>query len=631
MQHSRVFLCLGLVLASLLSQGTALAEPDTTYLQALQSAARDAKVAQTREWRDLLHYERGRFGRGWRSLVVSPDFFLSPDGRHDPQAELDATLAAFFSKSETATGQHPQCAYIARYQWLRERLDFDPERLPPHRCARFEDWYAAIDPGQATLVFPAAYLNSPSSMFGHTLLRLDPAEGRTRLDAYAINYAAQTTETNGLAFALLGLTGGYPGNFSIMPYYSKVNEYNAIENRDIWEYELNLEQRELRRLLEHAWELGPVHFDYYFFDDNCSYMLLSLLDVARPGMGLTDDFGLYAIPNDTVRAVLAEEEMLRDVAFRPSNQTEIAHRLRFLDREEETLALALAEGKLSADAAEVGALDSTRQAQVLDVASRYVQYRAKDISAEARRERYLELLRARSRHGRDETAPIARPESRPDEGHGSGRVALGVGQSAGEDFAELRFRPAYHDLMDPTAGYTPGAQINFLDVSARYDAERERLRLQGFDLVDVFSLSPRSRFFKPVSWRARVAWERIPVPGHADALVFGVRAGAGLSYGLGDAQVFGLLQGAALVDDDLRKGRAFGAGPLVGVLWDVTPRWKLWLSARVEGYQEMTYREHKLEQGFALGRDLSLRLTFTRDGISEAMRNTGQVSLRWYF
>lgn len=72
--------------------------------------------------------------------------------------------------------QHPQCAYVARYNWLKSRLNFDTERLPEQDCAAFESWAATIDASAATLIFPAAYMNNPASMFGHTLLRLDRAE-----------------------------------------------------------------------------------------------------------------------------------------------------------------------------------------------------------------------------------------------------------------------------------------------------------------------------------------------------------------------------------------------------------------------------------------------------------------------
>src|SRR5688500_15186877 len=141
-------------------------------------------------------------------------------------------------------------------------------------------------------------------MYGHTLLRVDAADQdeRTRLLAYSISFAAATNETNGLIFAVKGLFGGYPGVFAMLPYYVKVREYSDLENRDLWEYELDLSPEELERVLRHAWELLPAYFEYYFFDENCSYHLLALLQVARPDLELTAPFRLWALPVDTVRS-----------------------------------------------------------------------------------------------------------------------------------------------------------------------------------------------------------------------------------------------------------------------------------------------------------------------------------------
>ena len=177
-------------------------------------------------------------------------------GMFDPEA-----LGAFFSDvQETDKEQNPQCAFIARYDWLDRQLRFDPKRMARQPCKRFHEWYEALNPNGMTLIFPAASLNNPSSMYGHTLLRIDAKDQdeKTRLLAYAINYAANTAETNGIAFAINGLLGGYPETFSIMPYYLKVREYNDMENRDVWEYELNLTPGEIDLVLMHVWELGPV-------------------------------------------------------------------------------------------------------------------------------------------------------------------------------------------------------------------------------------------------------------------------------------------------------------------------------------------------------------------------------------
>ncbi len=130
----------------------------------------------------------------------------------------------------------------------------------------------------------------------------------------------KTRGSTGRAFAFKGLFGLYHGKFSIAPYYLKVKVYGDIENRDIWEYRLNLTEKEIDRLLRHVWEMRFAWFDYYFFDENCSYHLLSLLEVARPGLHLTDRFSLWVIPSETIRA-MDEAGLVKKVRFRPARDT----------------------------------------------------------------------------------------------------------------------------------------------------------------------------------------------------------------------------------------------------------------------------------------------------------------------
>ena len=214
-----------------------LAVANDDYLSELTARSQALHLHERREWNRLLHYTKNLILPGVHGLADAPRFYLAADGKTNPQAELEATLASFFSGiQETDEVQNPQCQFIARFAWLDEQLHFDPARMPRQPCKRFHAWHDALNPGGVTLIFPAAYINNPSSMYGHTLLRIDGKDQneKTRLLAYAINYAANTNETNGIAFAVNGLFGGYPGAFSIMPYYLKVREYNDLENRDIW-------------------------------------------------------------------------------------------------------------------------------------------------------------------------------------------------------------------------------------------------------------------------------------------------------------------------------------------------------------------------------------------------------------
>lgn len=615
------------------------------YLDELADRSRELRLHERREWRRLLHYISNLARPGVHSLADAPGFFLARDGKTDPQAELEATLASFFSTAEeTGDSQNPQCQFIARYAWLDRELNFDPARLPPQPCKRFHAWREALNPQGVTLVFPAAHLNNPSSMYGHTLLRIDARDQdeRTRLLAYAVNYTASTSETNGITFAINGLIGTYPGTFSIMPYYLKVREYNDLENRDIWEYELNLNPEEIDWLLMHIWELGPVWFDYYFFDENCSYYLLEVLEVARPDLDLSSPFRWWAIPSDTVRAVVEQQGLLKRAVYRPSNATLILHRLGLMSASELALVNGLSRGRISTEAPALTALPPAGKARVLEVSHDYLNYlRATgrgpggEPAALAR-----ELMLARSRLGAESgDPPVPVPAERPDQGHGTARIAIGAGHRDGTDFVELRARPSYHELMDPESGYVRGAQIEFVDFALRRYGSGEGLRLEEFKPVDIVSISPRNDFFKTLSWKIDAGWARRRIASGAEPLVFEVNGGAGLARNVPDALhsgtlIYAFLEATARVDKRIGRGFALGAGPSVGMIADLTPRWRADLHARGQrffaGDTDNAWAAG-LRQRYTLNTNNALRLDVSRERQEKQSWNTVLISLHHYF
>lgn len=617
----------------------------SSYLARLIDHTRVLKLAEQQAWLNLLHYKPNTF-TGYTSQVISKAFFNAPHGRTDPQAELEATLAAFFSDTvETDKQQNPQCRFIARYHWLDSYLQFDHQLMPRQDCRRFNEWYSKIDPEQVTLIFPAGTDNSPSSMFGHTLLRIDKVNqtDSTRLFSYSINFAAETAETNGLVFAFKGILGGYPGRFSIMPYYEKVRQYNDMEHRDIWEYQLNLSKAEITRLLQHAWELGQTDFDYYFFLENCSYQILALLDVARPGQQLADQFSVWAIPADTVKVVLADENILEKAIYRPSARTKLRHYLSLLEGDENKLVLDLVFGRIKPDAPAVTQLAEDRRAFVIITAYDYLQYLYSrgEITRDNSAGRSLQLLRARNKLSVAENIPeVSVPKVRFDQGHGTARVSLGGGQieqdGVSRGFAEVKYRPAYHSLLDNADGYTPGAQINFFDLSLRYYARREKLRLNEFMLIDIFSLTPRSDYFKPLSWKVNTGFVRRPIDNnYENRLVYTVNGGFGVNYGLGESlNVFALLDITLLFHPDISDNYAAAAGPNLGLYWRPTSKWTLWLSTSVQHYQDnldFAYVDYRLEQNLALSKDLALRLSATETGRRDNSRKELKAAMLWYF
>jgi hypothetical protein len=609
--------------------------PDPSYLDQLIAEARERGVADAREWRILLHYRRNPVPLalpGVTSVADSPEFFLAEHGKTDPQAELEATLAAFFQPGDATIrlGDHPQCAYPARRAFLDRELGFDHARLPWRGCPELDAWREGIGAVGVTLIFAEAFMNNPSSMFGHTLVRLDqlpPGDDRRRRDllAYAVNFAGQTGADPGALYAIRGIAGGYPGYFSLVPYYEKTNRYNEWESRNLWEYGLDFSREEVDRLLMHLWELRNVAFQYFFFSENCSYQLLGLLEAARPSLELIARIGSWVIPVDTVREIVDQAGIAGDVHWRPSAVTRIRHLAEPLSSDERSLAREVSEGVAEPDDPRLAALDDESRAMVLALAHDRLIYLGKKGDAVGRR-RALAILRARARvpvQGDPGDEPT-RPAVSPDRGHGSARLRIEGGWYDEREYLELRLRPAFHDLLDPQGGFLEGAQIDFLDVAVRFFPDDSELKLHEATFIDIVSLAPRDELFDPVSWKFSTGLTTKRMPSVAEDLRDGKlwrsAGGAGVSVRpWRGALAYLFLDATFDVSGKLDDDWALGAGTSAGLLFgDENDRWRGHLFARATRYfagDSRTALELGLEQRIRIGRSqaLGFRVSGERD------------------
>lgn len=542
---------------------------------ALVARARALGLASDPQWLALLHVNRGGTSRDrGRSYVDDPGFFLGQDGKRDFAAELEATVRALFAADAGSGDGSPACRFVARHRWLAERLGQPvPDALA--NCPAYAAWRRTVSAGSMTLVFPGSYLNSPSSMFGHTLLRIDPPaeEASTVWLSRAVSFGADTTGADGsLPYIWKGLAGGYAGYFQVEPYFTKIQHYGRMENRDLWEYPLDLDARETAFLVDHLWELQQTRFDYYFFDENCSYRLLELLEVARPSLRLTDRWRFAEVPVNTIRSV-REPGVAQVPLLRPSAERELRARVGELDAVERELALALVADASVTGRDEFRALPRERQALVLSTAYTTMVYRARkqDGRDPVRAERSLALLRAINALG---VAPasgvpaVAPPES----GHRTRRVALGAGaiadgglrdEATRSEHAVLGVRGSYHDLLDPLRGYLPGAELEMFDAELR--ARAGDLRLERFDVANVFSLVPRDRFFPGWSWRVRGGLERQPMPDLEERTARYFEGGGGLAWQAGGILARVFIEGRVEHNGAHENLVDVGGGPALGI------------------------------------------------------------------
>ena len=491
----------------------AAVHPDPAHLAELRARALALRLWEDPGWIRLGHWRRTADG-GWKSEVDGSAFFRALFGKTNPQAELDATLRAFFDDRPVADElSDAQCRYPARFAFLAVKLGVDLARLPPRRCPRLEAFLDRVRPRSVTLVFSSYYLNNPASAFGHTFLRLnkerEAGKGRaSELLDYGVDYAATATTGNAILYAFRGLFGLFEGHWSHMAYYYKVRQYADAESRDLWEYDLDLTDGEVAMLTGHLWELGATYFQYWYLDENCSYHVLGALEAAAPRLSLVDHVGrAVVLPSDTVLALFENPGLVRRVQYRPSIRTQFEARLARLSPEGLDAVAAL-----DADpSAPLPRSSPDAQAAVLDAAVDHLDVRHErelvvGKAPEAARARQL-LLERRSALGVvSPPLEIAPPVERaPELGHGSFRLGAAGGASSRDGpLAVVDVRLALHDLGDPPPGYPLLSQIEFLPTRVRLLTRQGTLQLDESWFVRILSLNDVSRFDLRPSWRARL-------------------------------------------------------------------------------------------------------------------------------
>lgn len=573
--------------------------------------AQIAKVSQSTPWLRLLHYEKT--WRGYKSELDGQGFFFAENGKTDPQAELLASLRAI-TENIHPVGKFklpPRCAFPERTRFLNDTFQL---RLKPSACPMFESFMGRFhNPQGLSLVFSSAYPNNPASMFGHTFLKIKSDRDTDLLDN-GVNFAAAVADDeNPFAFMYFGVTGGYPGQWSVQPYYVKVREYVNFESRELWEYDIHFTPEETHRLLAHLWEIETnSYFDYYFFDENCSYQVLKAIEAIKPSWTL-DRHKIYMIPGESIKFALQQEGVLKSVQYRPSLYKKMWQRYAGLSPDEKNAFKKLIDKKIP--------LDQVSSRPVLDSAVLYLDYlksEDKDHFEKQYKDLHLAVLQRRAQLGvatkeEEQRFPEISGTTRPDWGHDSYYWQWGVGHrqyqpSNDETFTRLRLRSAYHDLLNHDLGYSPFSQIEFPSIEFQYNDRSRKFHIEEILGLATTSLTPINDLRTPISYRMSVAMKTDREFKFCDECsVFTGEAGAGMTAasGLDKVLVYSLAIAKLDLAGHLMKGYAYSPGVELGLLMQPFEKYKAQLEVRFFCDLNM-FEDCRNSSAFAFRQSLSL-------------------------
>lgn len=527
--------------------------------------AQNLNLEQNKIWQRLLYANEKQ-----KSEVSYEAFFYAQNGKQDLKLELEMNVQALFDIADD--NQSIRCKFPARSEFLIKQLGIAENELPEVKCSEFSDWFGQIKAHKATLIYATDFMGNPSSMFGHTLLRLDPKNQKElNLVSYAVNYAATVEGEESWSYAWKGLTGQYPGEYSLMPYYRKVKEYGDFESRDLWEYELALDEQETQFLVKHIWELKHVKFPYYFIQDNCAYRLLGLIDLVKPNLNLQQKFKWSAIPMQTLKE-MNDHQLITDVVYRPALETQLNAQSNQHGYELAKVAHAMTASAIHTFSSTLVPFTIQEQAKILEMAydDLYLQLISRKVESKQAEPKLRQLLILRSQLDIEKQRNNAeQPQINPVQGHDARNVVVSSGQIQKDTFFELSHRQAYHDLIDAQGGYRIGTQLKFLEGTMQY--RDDVLKLEHLELLGVNAYNPITAFKTPLSWGFNVGWKQEAQ--HNGTFsdknqhgVFNINTQFGFSFA--DAQrknlCYAQIQNHLQAGKNLDKGWRIGLGPTLG-------------------------------------------------------------------
>ncbi|MBI3771763.1 MAG: DUF4105 domain-containing protein [Gammaproteobacteria bacterium] len=636
--------CLALISFSLLFFVTplSLASEESGFapqVATLILQAEDKKLAEHPYWRKLLHYKYPGSGHdSVRSEIISSDFFLSPEGTINPSAEIKATIAAFFASPGDEPDKHAQCRFVARYQWLRRSLDWSSADPPSVTCHQFEDWALHSNINSLSLVFASGYLSNPASFYGHILLKFntDNNIAPTNLLDESVNYGATVPEhENGLAYAFKGVFGGYDGSFSHERFYRLNHIYVENEMRDLWEYELSLSPAEVDAIVAHAWELLGNKFTYYFLKENCAYRMAELLNlvIEPPLVPYDRPWEVPAVIFDKLASIERNGTPLVSNVHRiPSRQNLYSDRYFELSESSQTQVRFLVANNLNFTTPSYQQNSNDDKVRIIDTLIDYYEFRLVTNKSDPSFKAAKHTLLLERSGLPPQTSVTIDPESDIKPPHidprpGMTRAGFYHNNQLGSGF-ELRWRPAYYDMLNLDAGRYPNSQLSMLDLRLIYSDQS--LSVRSLDIINIETLNP-SRTSLPgdggIAWKVKAGLENRDLSCE-NCLVSNITGGIGKSATLMNHMVtFVMLEANARTKR--QDSDTFGIAAHIGMIASPIPGWKSHISLGQQAYlngSRSNYRLARWENRFGTARNWDVRLNF-----EEKIARESQLAISYYW
>ncbi len=531
-----------------------------------------------------------------------------------------------FQKKLPVSDSHPQCLFPSRYLFLKKHFNLEAEI----RCEKFSQWTEHYRPEKLLLVYASQYLSNPASVFGHSFLLL-PSPKQTKGFWLSFNYAASIpVNTSGVGYIYGGLTGGFQGDYSTLPYYQRLFQYGSVENRELWHYEVLLSSEELTFFLAHLWELvHAADFTYYFLDENCAGILLRTFAAILPDMEDQSALPVYVHPIEVIHR-LDQKGRLGKVDLVPSQGNILRASLDRLSSDEKQTVHRVIKNPPQSH------IELNQKAS--EALIHYTAYKSHQNQGVLPEELKSLERTAHIERSRFSTPPFEFPKesllsSAPHLAHYSKMAEVGgsyLNQSLALDFG---FRFAIHDLLDPDAGFIKNSAVE--GGRLKLSATENSLWLQEFTIAHIDNYQPLYKFDPKASWRIKASFKENLLTESKSDLFFDLHSAYGMSVEVFNQYFYAHLASDLNLGEHLEQA-TFELGPELGAIFQFGDT-KGYIAAQMGlGPFENSDTEFvKLRSGLSHRLNKRLNLTAQTQWVELPQKNfngyRNSIAVRYYF
>lgn len=477
-------------------------------------------------WKSLLH--RGRY------FSTNPDFYLSKS--YDELAELE------LSKRALKTDPSWKCHFPARAFFIHHYLNKERKELSFESCSKLASFIKRAPARQISLVYASEKMNSPESGLGHTLIKISNADTLNPIE-HAFSFWTKVNDVDPLTLIVKAFVTGKKGFFTMSSFSEITDFYLQEEERDLWEYQLDLDPAEKELIHYHLYELKSVDFQYSFHGYNCSTFIKEIMKVGIEKLNIG---GLWTTPKDLIFD-LKNLNLIRNTVYHPSHASIILQ----INSDTDIERSALEKIKLY-DFSKISFSKNSKSYLTFLLAHEYLSYQYSEGSLNFKqfKSKMSDLKKNSSMRLGEYDVEFSGVD--PKESSSDGQVALNYHSDDNVNLWGLTLLPAGHFLFNQTQStYENEYQLGSLQVL--YNTTRKKIFVNRFNLIKIKSLQPVDRLIGGSSFALSIGYQSVL---DRD---FKWRRASRFLYGIGrtyrihrDIDVYGLLNIEALKNRGLR-------------------------------------------------------------------------------